>query len=225
MIRPSRPVPSTWSGARPRSAMSFFAEGASSTSRFAAGAGARSAAAAPAAATGAEAGGRRAGAAAGDAAELAAGLDGGAGLGVDLGERAGGGGGDLDGDLVGLELAEHLVLGHGVAQLLEPGGDGRLADALAEGRDHDLDRALVGGRRLGVHRRRLAGGLGGGCAPASAALSRLGLRLLVDGGEERVDAHGLALPWRRSRRGRRRPWTGPRRSPCRSRARRASRRP
>ena len=55
MIRPSRPVPSTWSGERPRSAMSLLAEGAFSTSRFTAGAGAASAAAAPAAATGAAA--------------------------------------------------------------------------------------------------------------------------------------------------------------------------
>ena len=87
--------------------------------------------------------------------------------GVDLGQRAAGGRGDLDRDLVGLELAEHLVLGDGVADLLEPGRDGRLGDALAERRHGDLDRALVGRGRFRVARRRLArgllgrGGLGG----------------------------------------------------------------
>ena len=120
--------------------------------------------------------------AAGDPAELAAGLDRRAVGGVDLGERAARRRGHLDRDLVGLELAEHLVLGDRVADLLEPGRDRRLADALAERRHHDLDRALVGGRGLGVDRRRLARGLlgrarrlrrlRGASAPASRPPSR-----------------------------------------------------
>ena len=154
ITRPSRPVPSTASGARPLSAISLLAEGASSTSRSAGGDRAPR--------RGGRGGdGRRAGlggGAAGDAAELAAGLHGGAVLGVDLGEDAGGGRGHLDGDLVGLELAEHLVLGHRVADLLEPGRDGGLGDALAEGRDHDLDRLLVGRGGFRV----VGGGLAGG---------------------------------------------------------------
>ena len=129
-----------------------------------------------------------------DPAELAAGLDRGAGLGVDLAERAGGRGGNLDRDLVGLELAEHLVLHDGVADLLEPGGDRRFGDALAECRDHYLDRLLVGRGRFRVLGRGLAGGLLG----RLGGLRRLGRRrlrlgLLVDGREERIDSDRLAL--------------------------------
>ena len=199
MIRPSRPVPSTCGGVEAAVGHQLVGRGGvldvarRGRGRRRVGGG------------GAGGGDRRrpsaGGAAAGDAAELAAGLHGGAVLGVDLGERAAGGRGHLDRDLVGLELAEHLVLGDRVADLLEPGRDRRLGDALAEGRDHDLDRLLVGRRRL---RRRSAAALPAALGGrrlrrrrrrASRRRRRRGLAagLLVDGGEERVDADGLAL--------------------------------
>ena len=136
------------------------------------------------------------GGAAADAAERAAGLHGLALPGVDLGERAAGRRRHLDRDLVGLELAEHLVLGHRVADLLEPGRDRRLGDALAERRHRDLDRLLVGRRRLGVVGRGLAGrplGRGRRASPPPSSDARLRLGLLVDRREQRVDADGLAL--------------------------------
>jgi hypothetical protein len=74
-------------------------------------------------------------------------------LGDDLGEHAGGGGGHLDGHLVGLELAEHLVLGDRLALLLEPGGDGGLGHALAERGHADLDHSLPSDRQRFVDER------------------------------------------------------------------------
>jgi len=60
-------------------------------------------------------------------------------LGDDLGQLAGDRRGDLDGHLVGLQFAQQLVGRHGVARLLEPGGDGRFRDAFAEGGHTDFD--------------------------------------------------------------------------------------
>ena len=54
-------------------------------------------------------------------------------LGDDVGQGASGGRGDLDRYLVGFQLAQHFVHGDGVTGFLEPGGDGGLGDAFAEG--------------------------------------------------------------------------------------------
>ena len=118
--------------------------------------------------------------------ELAAGFDGVAFGFQDLGERARRRGRNLDRDLVGLELAEHLVGGHGIAHGLEPGGHRGLGDAFAERGDHDVDRACAagavggGGRRGALLLVMLHGTGGGGSA-------------LGNGREQRVDAHGGAF--------------------------------
>ncbi len=45
----------------------------------------------------------------------------------------------LDGHLVGLQLAQGLVDGDGIARLHQPLGDGRLGDRFAQCRNLDLD--------------------------------------------------------------------------------------
>ena len=72
-----------------------------------------------------------------------------------LGDRSTEGSGDLGVDLVGRHLEQHLVLGDGVTDLLEPSGDGPFGDGLAQ-----LGHLYVGhvDRLLGCSGR-LAGGL------------------------------------------------------------------
>ncbi len=135
ITRPSRPVPVTASRDSPASAMAFFAAGASSTSRAGAGAASGTGRTSTGPAKGTSSPGWRrsrgggAGRHDGDRGELRIRRDRRAFGREDGREHAGGGRGHLDRDLVGLELAEHLVLRHGVAGLLEPGGNCRLGHA------------------------------------------------------------------------------------------------
>ena len=57
----------------------------------------------------------------------------------DLAQRARLGGGQLDGDLVGLDLHERLVLGDGLALLLEPAADLDLGDGFADFGDNEVN--------------------------------------------------------------------------------------
>src|SRR6267143_1474685 len=82
-------------------------------------------------------GGRSAGAVL-DLTEQRADRDGVAVLGRHVGKHAGGGRRHLDRHLVGLELDQRLVDRDGVARLLEPAADRRLADRFAEGGNADL---------------------------------------------------------------------------------------
>ena len=59
-------------------------------------------------------------------------------VGLDLQQRAGDGGGDLGVDLVGGDLQQRLVDRDGVADLLQPTGDGAFGDGLPECREGDF---------------------------------------------------------------------------------------
>ena len=59
-------------------------------------------------------------------------------VGLDLQQRAGDGGGDLGVDLVGGDLQQRLVDRDGVADLLQPAGDGAFGDGLPECREGDF---------------------------------------------------------------------------------------
>ena len=74
-----------------------------------------------------------------DVAQHAADLDGGAFLDGKIDHGTGHRGIHLDGDLVGLQLAQRLVDGDGIARLDQPLGDGRLGDRFAQRGDLDLD--------------------------------------------------------------------------------------
>ncbi len=119
----------------------------------------------------------------------------------DLAQRPGHGGGDLGVDLVGRDLEKRLVDLDGVADALEPPGDGALGDRLAEGRHADGRPVAGSGRgrgrlgRLGLGRRlRRRGGLRLGLLLLGRLAGiRLGVRL---GGRLRsgTTRRGLTLP-------------------------------
>jgi hypothetical protein len=98
----------------------------------------------------------------------------------DLGQHARGGGGHLDRDLVGLELAQHLVLHHGIAGLLEPGRDRRLGNALAERGNHHVNHLFLS----------CAGALRGVLHSVGCSRSRTGG---LDPRQQRSDGHRRAL--------------------------------
>ena len=94
-------------------------------------------------------------------------LDGCAFRDLDLGEDAGDGRGNLGVDLVGGDLEERLVVLDGVADLLEPLGDGAFEDGLAHLRHDDIDRCHCGWRwRAGIAL--LAVGTALSCRPMTA---------------------------------------------------------
>ncbi len=64
---------------------------------------------------------------------------------LDLGERAGDRRGNLGVNLVGRDFEDGLVALNGVADLLEPLGDGALGDGLAHLRHHDLGAGACSG--------------------------------------------------------------------------------
>lgn len=74
----------------------------------------------------------------GDLAKQRAEADGLAGSGDDFRKRAGSGCGNFDGHLVGFKLQNRLVGLDGVADLLEPGADGCLADGFTESWNADF---------------------------------------------------------------------------------------
>src|SRR5690606_9444444 len=125
------------------------------------------------------------GGASGNRAEATAGRHGGTGAGDDRAEPATGGRGHFDRDLVGFELAEHFVLRDAVTDRLVPGGNGRLGHALAQRGHVDLDLTLICRGGFAVL----------GCLLAGFRRVLCGFRggLLVDGGEQRVDADGLTF--------------------------------
>src|SRR5690606_19437996 len=91
-------------------------------------------------------------------------------LDADLEHGARDGGGDLGVDLVGRDLEQRLVDLDGLADGLEPAGDGALGDGLAERRHRHLLAlcgATGGSRRLG------RGRLGGGSGLSGRLLGRL----------------------------------------------------
>ena len=118
---------------------------------------------------------------------------------------------DLGVDLVRGDLEQRLVLGHLLADLLEPARDGALGHALAERRKHDvgaLGGATAGsglgrggrGGRLGLGGRRglrgrslLRRGLLRRGLLRRGGLGRRGARAVVDDGELGADLDGLVL--------------------------------
>ncbi len=149
ITRPSRPVPVTASRLRPASAIAFFAEGRilDVLRRGGGGAGASGRgvmSTGPSAGTGCPGVSETAGA--GPPATTGVMV---ASLALaetvepsgrkDRRQHARGGRGHLDRDLVGFQFAQHLVLRHGIARLLEPGRDRRLGHAFAQRRNHHVD--------------------------------------------------------------------------------------
>src|SRR5574340_1481326 len=82
----------------------------------------------------------RAGRGGGELAEKRADRDRVAGVGDDLAQDAGARRVDFEGDLVGFEFDKRFVREHGLALLLEPFADRRLADRFAERRNADFSR-------------------------------------------------------------------------------------
>ena len=123
---------------------------------------------------------------------------------LDLGERAGDGRRNLGVNFVGRDLEDRLVALDGVADLLEPLGDGALGDGLAHLRHHNFgagtacggaEVALVAERQQRQEWWSRAAGAAAVSAFAGAAwrARRWSRASFVDGADDGVDLHGRAF--------------------------------